>query len=172
RVPRRRGVGDSGRDGSAPARVRPRLPGWRPPNHRWRAAAPVRGEYPLRGDPPGLRLRLGAEHPGHSSTCRATGGISTPHFGELVGDEPTDHPGGHVQSTRAHDTSGFHVAPSRSPDKTKGPPVTGGPHVELTGFEPVTPCMPCKCSARLSYSPGKTVRLPKRRADGKARPRC
>ena len=25
--------------------------------------------------------------------------------------------------------------------------------VELRGFEPLTPCMPCKCSARLSYSP-------------------
>ncbi len=25
--------------------------------------------------------------------------------------------------------------------------------MELRGFEPLTPCMPCKCSARLSYSP-------------------
>ena len=25
--------------------------------------------------------------------------------------------------------------------------------VELRGFEPLTPCMPCKCSANLSYSP-------------------
>lgn len=25
--------------------------------------------------------------------------------------------------------------------------------VELEGFEPSTPCMPCKCSAELSYSP-------------------
>ena len=25
--------------------------------------------------------------------------------------------------------------------------------VELRGFEPLTPCMPCKCSAKLSYSP-------------------
>lgn len=25
--------------------------------------------------------------------------------------------------------------------------------VELRGFEPLTPCMPCKCSAELSYSP-------------------
>ena len=30
--------------------------------------------------------------------------------------------------------------------------------VELRGFEPLTPCMPCKCSARLSYSP--VVRAP------------
>ncbi len=30
--------------------------------------------------------------------------------------------------------------------------------VELRGFEPLTPCMPCKCSARLSYSP-KSVRF-------------
>ena len=25
--------------------------------------------------------------------------------------------------------------------------------MELRGFEPLTPCMPCKCSAKLSYSP-------------------
>ena len=25
--------------------------------------------------------------------------------------------------------------------------------MELTGIEPVTPCMPCKCSYQLSYSP-------------------
>ena len=25
--------------------------------------------------------------------------------------------------------------------------------VELRGFEPLTPCMPCRCSAELSYSP-------------------
>lgn len=25
--------------------------------------------------------------------------------------------------------------------------------VELRGFEPLTPCLPDKCSARLSYSP-------------------
>ena len=29
----------------------------------------------------------------------------------------------------------------------------GGFAVELRGFEPLTPCMPCKCSAELSYSP-------------------
>ena len=27
--------------------------------------------------------------------------------------------------------------------------------MELEGFEPSTPCMPCKCSAELSYSPGR-----------------
>ena len=31
-------------------------------------------------------------------------------------------------------------------------------HVELRGFEPLTPCMPCKCSAELSYSPKIAVR--------------
>ena len=25
--------------------------------------------------------------------------------------------------------------------------------MELEGFEPSTPCMPCRCSAELSYSP-------------------
>ncbi len=25
--------------------------------------------------------------------------------------------------------------------------------VEVRGFEPLTPCMPCKCSAELSYTP-------------------
>ena len=30
--------------------------------------------------------------------------------------------------------------------------------VELRGFEPLTPCMPCKCSAELSYSPKIAVR--------------
>jgi hypothetical protein len=34
--------------------------------------------------------------------------------------------------------------------------VTG---VELRGFEPLTPCMPCRCSARLSYSPGNSAML-------------
>ena len=30
--------------------------------------------------------------------------------------------------------------------------------MELEGFEPSTPCMPCKCSAELSYSPmGKAI---------------
>ncbi len=31
--------------------------------------------------------------------------------------------------------------------------------VELRGFEPLTPCMPCKCSAELSYSPRVRRRL-------------
>ena len=35
----------------------------------------------------------------------------------------------------------------------QNPPATGGFVVELRGFEPLTPCMPCKCSAELSYSP-------------------
>ena len=36
----------------------------------------------------------------------------------------------------------------------ENPLLLGGfPGVELEGFEPSTPCMPCKCSAELSYSP-------------------
>ena len=31
---------------------------------------------------------------------------------------------------------------------------------KLRGFEPLTPCMPCRCSARLSYSPSKACSVP------------
>ena len=32
-------------------------------------------------------------------------------------------------------------------------------YVELMGLEPTTPCMPCRCSSQLSYSPSKDVTL-------------
>jgi integrase len=45
--------------------------------------------------------------------------------------------------------------------KRRNPPHTRGILVvELRGFEPLTPCMPCKCSAELSYSPRGTASIP------------
>ena len=37
--------------------------------------------------------------------------------------------------------------------------------VELEGFEPSTPCMPCRCSSQLSYSPKGELQMSKERSD-------
>ena len=93
-----------------------------------------------------------AKRVGHGPAVSAPPSASRSLRGPWEGDRP---PAVAPPSPRAFGPRYFpHPSGGRREELGVLPPQAGEEKtVELRGFEPLTPCMPCRCSAELSYSP-------------------